>query len=750
MSEKENLPPADAGTNKPEAEKNPPPAGYGYGYGYGYNNGNYGVGLSDIAGNLSETMQSRSLGDYITIFRERIWYLILSVFIVLSGVLVYTYNIVPEYTAQGRVQVLRQALNLGLGRTTGEMQVGGQDDFLTQVEIMTSEQIINRVVQRLTQAELSEVVDPYRDSDFFSGPLSAEEVIARHRMVQPKKSTFIVTVGYTHRTKEIAKKMTDYFIDEICKYNMEIRALRANPAIETTRQKIENLEKKIEMERQERVELVRRENLLELDMGTAASELSDMNRQLDTEKKNYDDQLAILNEIDKAKKEGSSLLEQPAIAANTHVSTLLNRRAEQRIAIGSMLERYAEKHPELIRAKEQLAATEQELDKAVAKAEAEFNANFVAAKRRYESAKQRAIEKTAKLQKMREASTQLETLTAQLRNDEELLQRLRINLEDQSLSLTTTSTSIIQPLDMASVPNMPSNKNFLLNGLFAIVAGTAIGAGVIILLSFLDDRVKTSKDVEVFLNLPLLASVKYIRGRRNGLVEKATMVAKGTNRRVTESFISLYSALKIGEASRNAKVIAVTSTTPSEGKTFVSSNVAEVYASNGERVLLLDADLRLPNIARSLGIDASGIGIRRYIEDNAPLDDCIVKDFIPDMDVLPAGSAFKNPTRVINSKKFLEMLQILRERYDRIIIDTPPIAAVSDILNLLPSCDGVIFTIKFNTNPRLLVRNSLRRLEEAKVPIFGAVLNQMPRQTAHYYTDKSYANSYSSYYESRN
>lgn len=749
MAEKENLNSAEPNQSDSVAGKTPPPAGYGYGYGYGYNNGNYGIGISDIAGNLSETMQTRSLGDYITIFRERIWYLILSVFIVLSGVLVYTYNIVPEYTAQGRVQVLRQAVNIGGGRTSGEMQVVGQDDFLTQVEIMTSEQIINRVVQRLTQAELSEVVDPYRDSDFFSGPLSAEEVIARHRTVQPKKSTFIVTVGYTHRTKEIAKKMTDYFIDEICKYNMEIRALRANPAIETTRQKIESLEKKIEMERQERVKLVQQENLLELDMGTAANELSDINRQLDAEKKNYDDQLAILNEIDKAKKEGSSLLEQPAITGNTHVGALLSRRAEQRIAIGSMLERYGDKHPELIRAKEQLAATENELSLAVAKAEAEFNANLIAAKRRYESAKLRQVEKTMKLQKMREASTRLETLTAQLKNDEELLQRLRINLEDQSLSLTTTSTSIIQPLDTASVPNMPSNKNFLLNALFAIVAGTAVGAGVIILLSFLDDRVKTSKDVEMFLKLPLLASVKRIRGRKNGLVEKATMVASGKNSRVTESFISLYSALKIGEASRNAKVIAVTSTTPSEGKTFVSSNVSEVYASNGEHVLLLDADLRLPNIARSLGIDDSNVGIRRYLEDNAPLEECIVKDFIPDMDVLPAGSAFKNPTRVINSKKFLEMLRQLRERYDRIIIDTPPIAAVSDILNILPNCDGVIFTIKFNTNPRLLVRNSLRRLEEAKVPIFGAVLNQMPLQTEHYYTDKSY-NTYLRYYESGN
>lgn len=743
MSEKENL-----GT--PE-KTNPASPRNSYGdYGYSYNGYAYSSGMADAAGGLSETIQNRTIGDYITIFRERIWYLILSVFIVLSGVLVYTYNIVPEYTASGRVQVLRQAINLGGPNAMRDVQIGGQDDFLTQVEIMTSEQIINRVVQRLTQAELSEVVDPYKDSDFFSGPLSAEEVIARYRSVTPKKSTFIVTIGYTHRTKEIAKKMTDYFIDEICKYNTEIRAVRINPAIETTQQKIESLEEKIEAERKERVNLVKREGLLELDMGTAAQELSSINSQLDLEKKNYEDQLAVLTEIDKAKKEGASLLEQPAIVANQHVSSLLSRRAELRITISSMLERYAERHPELIRSREQLLATEKELEKAVQKAEAEFNANFIAAQRRYESAKRRAIEKTAKLQKMREASTQLEALTAQLKNDEELLQRLRINLEDQNLSLTTTSTSIIQPLDSASVPSMPSNKNFILNSLFAIVAGIALGSGVIILLSFLDDRIKSIKDVELSLGLPLLASVSRIGSSKKKLVDRATIVSTGDNRGVVESFISLYSALKIGEVSKTAKVIAVTSTTPSEGKTFISSNVAQVYANHGENVLLLDADLRLPNVARSLGMDPQTVkGIKSYIDGEVTLDEAIVKDFKPGLDVLPVGDSVQNPTRIINGKKFLEMIQILRERYDRIIIDTPPIAAVSDILNILPNCDGVIFTIKFNTVQRMLVKNSLRRLEEAKVPIFGVVLNQMPHHTGHYYTNKSYSNSYSNYYSRR-
>ncbi|MCD8283501.1 MAG: polysaccharide biosynthesis tyrosine autokinase [Opitutae bacterium] len=712
--------------------------GYRYGsygsYGSGGYGSGYGSGIADVAGSISETMQNRTLGDYVTIFRERIWYLILTVFIIITGVLVYTYNIVPEFTASGRVQVLRQAFNLSggiSGRNSSDL-VTGQDDFMTQVEIMMSEKIIERVQARLTQEELSEVVDPYRAGNIFTGPLTPMEVIAAHRTVQPRKSTFIVTVAYTHRTKEIARKMTDYFIDEICKANMEMRQVRVSPIIDSTRIKIEHLQQQLDDERRERAELVKREDLLNIDMGTAAQELSSINSARDSERKNYEDLLAIRNELDQVKKSGGKLVEQPAIAQNSLVATLLPRVADLRISVSSMREKYGDKHPQLIQAAEQLAAAEKELDVAIAKADAEFQANFVASKRRYESAQQRAVEKNAQLSRLREASTQLETMDEQIRNDAELLQRLKINLEDQNLMLTTTSTSIVQVLDTANVPNMPSNKNFLLNALFGLIGGLVLGSGIVVLLSFFDDKIKSAKDVETSLGIPLLSSVVRLRGK--GLTHKATIVRDGKNRSVIEAFIGLYSSLKIGEISKNAKVIALTSTIPSEGKTFISTNLAQTFANHGEKTLLIDGDLRLPNIAKSLEVTGEDHDLLKYISGDKSIDDVILKDYHRGLDILPVVKGIRNPTEVINSKKFETLLEELRKRYDKIVIDTPPVAAVSDVLGVLPLCDGVIYVIKWNTSHRLLVRANLRRLEEAKVPVLGAVLNQITRHIAHHYT----------------
>ncbi len=750
MAEEEN------GKNTPP----PPPnvqgkdRGYNYSFGsyyggggYGYAGG-YGSSVADVAGSISETMQNRTLGDYVTIFRERIWYLILSVFIVVTGVLVYTYNVIPEYTASGRVQVLRQAFNLSgnvSGRNSSDT-VGGQDDFMTQVEIMMSEKIIERVQARLTQEELSEVVDPYRAGNIFTGPLTPAEVIAAHRTVQPKKSTFIVTVSYTHRTREIARKIADYFIDEICKANMEMRQVRVSPIIDSTRIKIEHLQQQLDDERRERAELVKREDLLNIDMGTAASELSAINATRDNERKNYEDLLAIRNEIDQVKKNNGKLVEQPAIASNSLVSTLLPRVADLRIAVSSMREKYGENHPQLVQTLEQLASAERELDAAIEKADAEFQANFVASKKRYESAQKRAVEKNSELSRLRAASTQLETMDGQIRNDSELLQRLKINLEDQNLMLTTTATSIVQVLDDANVPNFPSNKNFLLNSLFGIVGGLVLGAGIVVLISFFDDNVKSAKDVEQTLGIPLLASIVRLRGK--DLKEKASLVRNGHSA-VIEAFISLYSALKIGEASKAAKVIATTSTIPSEGKTFISSNLAQTFANHGEKTLLIDGDLRLPNVARSLGIDDEEHDLLKYMSGDKSLDDVIIKDIHNGLDVLVCSDGVGNSTEIINSKKFKEMIETLRGRYDKIVIDTPPIAAVSDVLNVLPLCDGAIYVIKWNASHRLLVRANVHRLEEAKVPVFGAVLNQVVGHMAHRYT-YTYSSGYkSSYYHKR-
>ena len=214
---------------------------------------------------------------------------------------------------------------------------------------------------------------------------------------------------------------------------------------------------------------------------------------------------------------------------------------------------------------------------------------------------------------------------------------------------------------------------------------------------------------------------------------------------MTETFRSIHSALKLSDQSKNAKIILATSTVPGEGKSFVSSNLSLTFANHGEKTLLLDCDLRLPNVARSLQLQ-NDLGLLDHIEKGMSLDEVIIKEVYPNLDVLSTGGKSKNPTQVLNSVQFETMFATLRDSYDRIVVDSPPLAAVSDALNLLPLVDGVLYIIKFNTVKRKTAVMNVRRLWESNSPVYGAILNNITSTLSSYYYSNYSDKAYQDYY----
>jgi Mrp family chromosome partitioning ATPase len=135
-----------------------------------------------------------------------------------------------------------------------------------------------------------------------------------------------------------------------------------------------------------------------------------------------------------------------------------------------------------------------------------------------------------------------------------------------------------------------------------------------------------------------------------------------------------------------------------------------------------------------------------HLLEGRPLEECMIKDFYPNLDLLTAGGKTRNPTQIFNSREFADFIAKMRQQYDRIFIDSPPIGAVSDALNLLPSVDGLLYVIKFNAVKRKTAKLNVRRLMEGNVPIFGAILNQISLSVASYYYTSYYDKSYRNYY----
>ena len=227
--------------------------------------------------------------------------------------------------------------------------------------------------------------------------------------------------------------------------------------------------------------------------------------------------------------------------------------------------------------------------------------------------------------------------------------------------------------------------------------------------------------------------------------DKAQIVVNNQDKQVAEAFLTLHSSLRLKDESKNAQCILVTSTIPGEGKSFSTTNLALTFASHGERVIVIDCDLRKPNIHKSFRLENIK-GIIDICSGSAGLDDVIVKGVHTNFDILPSGGRAKNPTQVLNSKNFEIMLSDLRKRYDRIFIDTPPLAAVSDALIILPLTDGSLFTIYFNRVRRKAAQFSARKILEVNVPCFGAVLNGLNLAVSGYYYAQYYDRAYKDYY----
>jgi len=742
-------------TPDPSSDNRPPePArggnrGYGsYGsYGnYGAGNGGYGYGNYGSS-NRAGAGEGNPIQGYLLMLRERYWWILLSTLVFLTLSLLNTYNTVPEYRATGRLRVFRLAptINGGSSAADDNFKIVSNDDFFTAVEAMRSANIIEGVSRRLTTDERKLVLEPYQAGNIFSGPLTEQEVFAKQRGINPQRQTLVINVDFTHPNRDLARQVARLFCDSIKKYSEDDRLMVTNPLVEKARIEIETLEDKVRRLYEQKNDLIKNQKLLSIakDTNTLTTERSVLVKDREETRKQIDENEILVSVIASYEKESRPLGDIPQIRADSDVAAAQTAISASKIRVSQMTETYTDQHPKLVAEREALKQLDSQLKEAVGQAIKARRSALENAKSRLEAILRNLLAKEEEFSKLQAANVELERVDKDIKASEEFLGRMKLSYEEAKLRSSTSGTSTsISVLDQPSVSDKPINKNYYFNALVGVGSGLLFGVVLIIVIGTLDDRIKSAKDVEGSLGLSLIGTVPRVANTSGP--DRALLARQDNDRIATEAVRSIYSALKVNPAVSKARVFLVTSTRPSEGKTFVVTNLALIFAQHSERVLVIDADLRLPNVGPSLGFTGDG-GLSKWFNAEMTLDEAIVRDVAPGLDILPVGLSCKNPTQVINNPKFLAMIDELRGRYDRIIIDSPPIGAVSDALHLLPKVDGVIYVVRYNTVNLRNATSCLARLHEAQAPMLGVVLNAMSLRMASAYTD-SYDSSYRKYY----
>lgn len=725
------------------------PQYYNHGsYRYGGNSGSGSYGYGSY-GNISEEQgPQRNFKDYIFLIRERIWYLIIVFFIIFLGSILYTFNKTKLYTAYATIELLRDDPTVMNSASNLEQnEIRSSEDLNTHISRLESVSIIQGVEKRFQEDELAQFMAPYKGTFSFSGPLTAFEILSINRKIIPRRMSLMVNIAYTHPNPIMAAKIANLFGDEYINTMLSQNIDASMKAVEDLRKRAEQKKNRVEelelklaeyRELKKAVSLDKQENI-------AAEQLASLNEIKTMAKMNLDQAEIRWNLTQDYQKQGKELWELPFISEQIRVATLIEQISAIRIAISTKSKRYREKHPEMRSLLQQLQESQSELEYAVQNAVDNISGYFAESRDNFKQASKRLLEKEREMIELSKTRVEFNSLIRDLEVEQMTYQKLTALMAEEKIQVNIKNANA-RIIDKAFPPreDRPSSPNVFLNLAGGFFGGMIFGLGLVFAVALLDDKVKSVYDIEASLGLPILGIIPKVK--KLDSVSKSHIVTSTTNRHVTENFRSMLSYLKINDQTKNSNVFLLTSTVPSEGKSFISSNLALSFASNGEKVLLLDGDLRLPNVAKSLQLENES-GVLDYIQGEGTFDSYIVKEVYPNLDVLPSGGKAKNPTAILNDNKFESMLLQLRDRYDKIIIDSPPLAAVSDSLNIVPLVDAIIYVIKYDSVKNSLANSCIRRLWESKTPLLGAVLNNVSLGLSHYYYSQYSANKkYSAYY----
>lgn len=410
--------------------------------------------------------------------------------------------------------------------------------------------------------------------------------------------------------------------------------------------------------------------------------------------------------------------------------------ARAKAKVDELSKRYGDRHPAMESAKTELAAAEASLRGQVEQVVAAIERNYRLAVANEASLRRSVDENKAQIQDISRKEFQLREYQREVDTSRQLYDTFLVRLkETAATSDVDTANAII--VDQALVPNVPIKPQKALIVLLATFLAALVGVGLSLLQEMLNNTFKTPDDVESKLNLPVLGILPLIKKKQRK--EIANLFDRGTDKTFSESIRTIRTSIVLAGLGKPHKVTVVTSSVPGEGKSIIAANLA-IALGQMEKVLLIDADMRRPALAKNFEFPVGAPGLANVIAGTATFEESIQQ--VHGVDMLSAGAVPPNPLELLSSKDFVEFIERVKNEYDRIIIDSPPIQAVSDALMLGTLANALIYVIKSDDTAIPLAIKGVGQLLQSNAPVTGVVLNQVDMEKA-----KKNGYKYSGYYD---
>lgn len=549
------------------------------------------------------------------------------------------------------------------------------------------------------------------------------------------KGTNIIQVSYRNNDAALASDVVNALANVYLERNILLKSEEANKSVEFIDKQLQSVRDKLDGAEEQLASYKSASGVVE--MGTEATSLIGLLTGQEKELASVElyrrqAQFAVDSlKTAMAQKKGyvpAVLMEDPVVASMAEKLAALE--VEKRRLLIDMTEMHPEVRAvqgQILQIQEKLLSTYQQLLAGLAKQSNTVRGDL----QRYE----------ARVRQLPAAERDLARLTRRTTVNAEIYTFLLQKHEEARLARAATISNV-NIIDPAIIPERPVKPQKVKNLLLGLIVGCMAGIGLAFLLEYLDDSIKDGELAKKEVGLPLLSVIPYIGFDRNGK-DPRELGEGNSSRRVliaqfkpksaaAEAFRSLRTALHFSSLGREKKVLLVTSAFPSEGKTTISGNLAVTLAQTGNRVLLVGCDLRKPTLQEMFG-DKHSIGLTEVLVGDAKVEDAIKPTGLFQLDFLPSGAVPPNPAELLESERMANLVKDLRGQYDVILLDAPPVLAVTDATILTSLAEQVVWVLQVGGVSIKAARRVKEIMENIKAPLVGFVLNDKNQEGQGYY-----------------
>jgi tyrosine-protein kinase Etk/Wzc len=723
--------------------------------------------------NQAEEQSTLNIRDYLIIFYQNKW-TVISIFLVSFIVAVfYAINARDVYTSEGSIKISIPKSNLLTGPLFEQFQELGSDRFIAnELEVLKSRSI--------AEIAARSILDSLRINKNFNdyyillsdrehpekGLLPLEGLIKTLRKridIEQKRSLDIITLKADSPSPYEAALIVNSFINAYYEYNLKVNRTRYTLAREFLEQQRESKSKDLRNAENAVSEFQQKNNVVVLDEQAKAlvEQLSNFESQMKAAEIEAAAKQKALEEFKKQLAEKDKEIKKyvEGLSAEPYIKNLQEQLAklevQKEVVIAQQNIKNPENDPNVVQYTRAIKDLQSKLNSKLSSLEQNLTAytpddlrqlsiDVLKLDLEVQSAKAKAsqLRDVVKSYEAKFSKLPVQSIEyARLERDRLSNEKLYLLIEEKYQEAVISEKSIpsnVQVIDAAIIPLNPSKPNRSFIVFVGLVIGLGLAAGYVLVRKYLDVTIRTPEDVQK-KGTVVLSWIPDVREFEDNFDEEhEIIVASRPDSIPTESFLSARMKLQYSKLlDRPIKTILVTSPTPKDGKTFICGNLAATYALTNQKVLAIDLDLRKPRLHKIFKQER-GIGVTDYLFHTVALDDIIKPTFVPNLDLISAGTIAPNPAEIVSSKELKDLLTRLRDSYDAIIIDSPPTIAVSDAGIISSYVDATVLVATVNQTRLDLLQEAINILKSVSNSFVGVILNRFNMTNGYGYYYKYY------------